>query len=75
MNNIAVFNQQEVLGQNFKVYGDINSPLFLAKDVAEWIDYAFKDARKIHRDVSKMLQSIDEDEKLKAKISGEDCSP
>lgn len=75
MNNIAVFNQQEVLGQNFKVYGDIENPLFLAKDVAEWIDYAFKDARKIHRDVSKMLQSIDEDEKLKAKISGEDCSP
>lgn len=55
MNNITVFNQQEVLGQNFKVYGDINSPLFLGKDVAEWIDYAFKDARKIHRDVSKML--------------------
>lgn len=61
MNNITVFNQQEVLGQNFTVYGDINSPLFLAKDVAEWIDYS-KTGKGAY-DVSKMLKTIDDDEK------------
>lgn len=61
MNNIKVFNQQEVLGQNFKVYGDINSPLFLAKDVAEWIDYS-KTGKGAY-DVSKMLKTVDDDEK------------
>ena len=55
MNELTVINEQKVLGKDFKVYGTFEEPLFLAKDVAEWIE---------HSDVSKMVQSIDEDEKL-----------
>ena len=52
---LQVFNQQEVLGKNFTIYGTAQEPLFLAKDVAEWID---------HSDTQKMISSMDEDEKL-----------
>lgn len=34
-NELTVVHEQEVLGEGFKVYGDVESPLFLAKDVAE----------------------------------------
>ena len=46
--------QREVLGQDFKIYGDKENPLFLAKDVKDWIE---------HSDVSTMLRKIDQDEK------------
>lgn len=73
---LQVIKEQEVLGKDFKVYGTTEEPLFLAKDVAEWIDYSYKDARKINRDVSKMLKTVDEDEKSKSTINlgGEDYS-
>lgn len=51
---IQIINQQEVLGKDFKIYGTFDNPLFLAKDVAEWIE---------HSNVSKMVSSIDEEEK------------
>jgi prophage antirepressor-like protein/Holliday junction resolvase RusA-like endonuclease len=57
--NITVLNNQEILGQNFTVYGDLDNPLFLAKDVAEMIG---------HSKVSMMLEGIDDDEKLKEVI-------
>ena len=34
---LKVINEQRVLGKQFKIYGDLENPLFLAKDVAEWI--------------------------------------
>nr|DAS43131.1 MAG TPA: BRO family protein [Caudoviricetes sp.] len=52
---LQIVEQREVLGKDFKIYGDFENPLFLAKDVAEWIE---------HSDVSTMLKSIDENEKL-----------
>ena len=52
---IKVIDEREVLGKHFRVYGDIENPLFLAKDVAEWIE---------NSDVSKMIRSVDEGEKL-----------
>ena len=55
-NEIKVIRCQEVLGKDFKVYGDIDEPLFLAKDVANMIE---------HSDVSKMVKAVDEDEKVK----------
>lgn len=55
MNELQVIKEQEVLGKDFKVYGSVDEPLFLAKDVANWIE---------HSDVSMMLKKIDEDEKL-----------
>ena len=56
---LKVINEQEVLGKQFKIYGDFNSPIFLAKDVAEWIE---------HSKASVMLNMVDEDEKLKETI-------
>lgn len=53
--NIEVLEHREVLGQDFKIYGNIENPLFLAKDVARWIE---------HSDVSTMLRVIDESEKV-----------
>lgn len=55
MNELQIINRQEVLGKDFKVYGTPDEPLFLAKDVAEWIE---------HTNVSSMLNAIDDDEKL-----------
>lgn len=62
-NELQVINQQEVLGQDFKIYGTIENPLFLAKDVAEWIDYS-KDS-KGNYNVSVMLEKVDDEEKVK----------
>ncbi len=53
-NTLEIIKQQNVLGRDFKVYGTPENPLFLAKDVAEWIE---------HTDVSMMLKKVDEDEK------------
>ena len=54
MSELKIINEQEVLGKDFKVYGDIDNPLFLAKDVANWIE---------NTNVSQMLSVVDEDEK------------
>ena len=37
---IELISNQQILGRQVNVYGDFENPLFLAKDVAEWIDYA-----------------------------------
>lgn len=63
MNEVKLLNEQEVLGKQFKVYGAPEEPLFLAKDVAEWIDYS-KDG-KGNYNVSVMISTVDEDEKQK----------
>lgn len=55
MKELKVIKEREVLGKEFRIYGDFENPLFLAKDVAEWIE---------HSDVSTMLKGIDENEKL-----------
>lgn len=56
MNELKVLNEQKVLGKQFRVYGTAEEPLFLAKDVAEWIE---------HSKPSVMIESVDEDEKVK----------
>ena len=35
---LQIINQQEVLGKDFTIYGTLEEPLFLAKDVADWIE-------------------------------------
>ena len=60
---IQIVKKEQVLGQEFTVYGDFENPLFLAKDVAAWIDYA-KTSQGFY-DVSNMLKSVDDDEKIK----------
>lgn len=54
---IQVIDSREVLGKDFKIYGTIEKPLFLAKDVANWIE---------NSNTSQMVRNIDEDEKIKA---------
>ena len=58
MNELQVIKEQEVLGKEFRVYGSVDEPLFLAKDVAEWIE---------HSSITMMLKKIDEDEKVKVR--------
>lgn len=57
MNELTLLNEQEVLGKRFKVYGTIDEPLFLAKDVAEWIDYDVKNAYRLY-------ELVDEDDRM-----------
>lgn len=64
--NLTVISRQNVLEKDFTVYGSVENPLFLAKDVAEWIDYA-KTSEGFYN-VSMMLKTIDDDEKLTINI-------
>lgn len=56
---LQVIDEREVLGKDFTMYGTFEQPLFLARDVATWIE---------HSDRSKMLQGIDKDEKVKNNV-------
>lgn len=56
---LQIINQQEVLGKNFTVYDTLEEPLFLAKDVADWIE---------HSKPSIMIDTVDDDEKLRETI-------
>ena len=56
---LQIITEQEVLGKHFTVYGTADEPLFLAKDVAEWIE---------HSKPSIMVDTVDEDEKLRETI-------
>lgn len=58
-NNLQIIDERKLLGKDFKIYGDIENPLFKANDVANWIE---------HSNVSRMLDNIDENEKIKAEI-------
>lgn len=59
MNEIKVINKSMLLEKEIDVYGSVDEPLFLAKDVAEWIE---------HTQPSKMVETVDEDEKLMGTI-------
>ena len=59
---ISVFNVINILGRDFTIYGCERNPLFLARDVAEVIDYA-KTGKGAY-DVSKMLRTVPDSEKL-----------
>ena len=52
--NAKELTKTEVMGNKFPIHGDLENPLFLAKDVASWIG---------HSDTSTMLRPIDDDEK------------
>lgn len=52
---LQIIEQREVLGKEFRIYGDLENPLFLAKDVAEWIE---------HSDTSTMIRNVDDEEKV-----------
>lgn len=55
MNEITLISKSTFLGKEIDVYGNAENPLFLAKDVAAWIE---------HSDVSMMMRNVDEEEKV-----------
>ena len=57
---VILENEVTLMGKTFNVYGTVEEPLFRAKDVADWIE---------HSNVSAMVQSVDDDEKLTINIS------
>lgn len=59
MNQITLVHEQQLLNNTFTIYGSKEEPLFLAKDVATWIE---------HSKVSMMLEGVEEEEKLKEVI-------
>ncbi|HID1128381.1 TPA: phage antirepressor [Clostridioides difficile] len=54
MNNLQMIKEQDLLGKEFRIYGTLENPLFLAKDVSNWIE---------HSNVSMMLSNIETEEK------------
>lgn len=64
-NELKVIETREVLGKEFRIYGTIEEPLFLAKDVAEFIDYSKSNGKY---KVSQMASTVDDDEKLVSTI-------
>lgn len=57
-NPIQVLKQTELLGHQFTVYGTIENPLFLAKEVAECIEYNLSS-------VNKLANLVDDEEKVR----------
>ena len=58
---IKVIERRDVLGNDFKIYGDLDNPLFMAKEVAEWIDY---DESSVH----KLVAIVEETEKVRKNV-------
>lgn len=56
-----IIKQQKVLGKQINIYGNIENPLFLAKDVAEWLGLT---------NVTDMVSRVDEDEVTKLNLGG-----
>ena len=56
-----------ILGKEINIYNSIDVPLFLAKEVAEWIDYAKTGSGS--RNINMMLKNVDNEEKLKGILS------
>ena len=61
MQGLEVLDKRKILENEVTTYGDLENPLFLAKDVAEWIGYDSSS-------VNKMINIVDDDEKLIGKI-------
>ncbi len=57
-NNIQVLQKTTLLGKELTVYGTVETPLFLAKDVAEWIEYD-------KSSINKLLSNVEEEEKVR----------
>ena len=58
MNELITLGSRDILGKTVTAFGTVENPLFLAKDVAEWIE---------HSNVAAMLEPVDSGEKIKLK--------
>lgn len=59
MNELKIIDERNLLGKEFKIYGDFENPLFKADEVSKWIE---------HTNVSKMIESVDHNEKIKYEV-------
>ena len=59
MSELKIIKEQDILGKDFKMFGTVENPLFLAKDVADWIE---------HSNSRMMLAKIDDDEKVVSNV-------
>lgn len=71
-NELSLLNEQEVLGKKFRVYGNVDNPLFMARDVAEWIDYSQRSDGSYR--TTEMLSTVDDDEKVKLHTTANNVS-
>ncbi len=60
-NELQIIDERVVLGKEFRIYVTVENPLFLARDVAEWIEYNLDK-------VGQMLKTVDDDEKFTSPI-------
>lgn len=58
---LKIIEERNVLGKQFRIYGDFENPLFLAKDVADWLELT---------NVTDMVSRVDEDEVTKFNLGG-----
>lgn len=60
-NQVSIFKQESLFGIAFNIYGTVDNPLFLAKDVADWIG---------HSNVTDMVSRVDVEEVTKLNLGG-----
>lgn len=58
---VKVIDERKVFDKDFRIWGTLENPLFLAKDVAEWLDLS---------NVSDMISRVDVDEVTKLNLGG-----
>ena len=56
---VEVIAERDICGKQFRVWGTFDNPLFLAKDVAEWLGYEGRSA------AYDMCRILNKDEKVK----------
>ena len=62
--DLQLVDERVVLGKEFKMYGTIASPLFLARDVAKWIE---------HSNMTVMMRNVADNEKVLIKLPLNNC--
>lgn len=60
---LSLLREEEFLDKTVRVFGTPENPLFLARDVAEWIDYSKRPDGSYKMDV--FLKNVDVKEKIK----------
>lgn len=60
-NEAKLISTSNFLGREINVYGSVENPLFLAKEVAEWIEYDLTS-------VNKLVNLVDDDEKVRKNV-------
>lgn len=56
---LQVIDERKIFNKDFRIWGTVENPLFLAKDVAAWIE---------HSNPTEMIKGVDDDEKLNSTI-------